>query len=471
MIAEFNITSFFGRLHPALVHLPIGILLLAFCFHLLSFSDRYKKLKSAVRPALFYGMLSAFASVLTGYILSKEGGYDERLLVQHKWMGFATAGLSCLVYLFTLKVPPFSKEDRRKAVFILFFPLVILVLLTGHWGGSLTRGEDYIFESAKPGGSDSNEIMAKRIRISDVDEAEVFNDIIRPLLEEKCFACHSSKKQKGQLRLDAIDLILKGGKHGEIVVPGNAEESEMYKRLVLSTEIKEHMPPRKEPQLTSVEVELIRWWINQGASFEKKAKEFTQRDELMEYLHTRNNQVPLQSWVPEKEVEVPDQSVIKELRALGIAVVPVAANSNYLSVSFAGKKAIVPRDIELVKSLSQQLIDLNLSWSSISDQELIMITSLKELRVLNLSHTAVTNVGVLELKKLENLALLNLVETKVDNGAVKSLNEMKSLKELYIFNTKITKEGLTVLNTKIKIDTGKYELPPLASDTVVFRKK
>ncbi len=467
-MADFNITSFFGRFHPAIVHLPIGILLLAFIFKLLSLTDKYKKLRPAVRPALFYGMLSAFASVATGYILSQEGGYDEQLLIQHQWMGFITAGLSFLIYVFSTKALPFPKDDRKKAVLILFFPLIILVLLTGHWGGSLTRGEDYLFEST--GNSlNSVEISGKITPITNVEEAEVFNDIIKPLLEEKCFACHSSKKQKGQLRLDAVDLIVKGGKHGEIIVAGDPKESELFKRIALSEEEKNHMPPKKESQLTSTEIELIRWWIREGASFDKKVNEFVDRELLMAYVKavSSNSQ---ESWIPEKETTAPDQSVIKKLQSSGVAVVPIANNSNYVSVSFAGKRTIDQKDMELLNSLSPQVVDLNLSWTSVSDNDMLRISSLKEVRVLNLSHTAITSVGISELKELENLFRLNLVETKVTNEGLKNLNEMKALKELYIFNTNITKEGIATLNSQIKIDTGNFQLTFLSTDTLVFKK-
>ena len=469
-MVEFNITSFFGRTHPALVHLPIGILLLAFLFQILALTDRYKKLKAAVRPALFFGMLSAVLSAFSGYILSQEGGYDDQLLTQHKWLGFTTAGLAFIVYLFSRNSFSLPKDDRKKVVLILFFPLTTLVFVTGHWGGSLSRGENFLFESAAAPSSSSSKITVKRISIDSIGEAKVYDDVIQPLLEAKCYACHTAKKQKGQLRLDGIHFILKGGKNGEILVAGNPEESELFKRITLSVEEKEHMPPRKEPQLASIEVELIRWWITEGASFDKKVNEFDKRNELMAYLKSIASENVTESWIPEKETTAPDQSVMKELQLSGVAVVSVANNSNYLSVSFAGKKKIEQRDLELLNSVSSQVIDLNLSWTSVSDKDLERISSLKELRVLNLSHTAVANVGISELKKLDNLFRLNLVETKVNNDALKSLNEMKALKELYIFNTNITKEGLTILNSQIKIDTGKYQLPFFATDTLVFKR-
>ena len=69
-----------GRLHPLLVHLPIGVLLLAFLFEVLSRMRPYKKLRFAIRPALGIGTLAALASVVTGLYLADLGAYDERIL-------------------------------------------------------------------------------------------------------------------------------------------------------------------------------------------------------------------------------------------------------------------------------------------------------------------------------------------------------------------------------------------------------
>ena len=469
---EINLSSFFGRLHPALVHLPIGILLLAFVFELLSQTKRYKKLKAAVRPSLFYGMLSAALAAFSGYVLSQEGGYDDQLLTQHKWMGIATAGLAFLVYLFRRKSFALLKSDQRKAVLFLFFPLVILVLITGHWGGSLTRGEDYLFgTSTDDQPSSTADKISKRNSITNVDEAKVFSDIIQPLLEEKCYACHSSKKQKGQLRLDQVDFILKGGKQGEILVAGDPLESELFKRVTLSIEEKEHMPPRRESQLTSSEIELLRWWIAEGATFDKKVIELTQSTEVSAYLKSLTSTQIIESWVPENEVEVADNAVLSELRSAGVSVAKVGANSNYLTVSFSGRRKVEPRDIELLRLLSKQIVELNLARTSVSDEQLLLISELKELRRLHLEYSHVTDFGISHLKACENLLYLNLIETKVGDEGLKSLTEIKSLKELYLFNTNITKEGLSNLNPQIKVDTGKYQLPFLASDTIVFRKK
>lgn len=101
-----------------------------------------------------------------------------------------------------------------------------------------------------------------------------YNFHIRPILSDKCFACHGpdgNKRQAG-LRLDIADsayAALKETKGGFALVPGKPGESELYRR-VSSTDSSYIMPPPEShlPVLTEYETRLIRKWIEQGAIYE-----------------------------------------------------------------------------------------------------------------------------------------------------------------------------------------------------------
>jgi Protein of unknown function (DUF1549)/Protein of unknown function (DUF1553)/Planctomycete cytochrome C len=95
--------------------------------------------------------------------------------------------------------------------------------------------------------------------------ADYANDV-KPLLKERCVACHGSVKQKGKLRLDAGALILRGGE-SPVVVPGASDRSELIRR-VLSREDDERMPPDGAP-LAPAQVDRLREWIDSGAVFPK----------------------------------------------------------------------------------------------------------------------------------------------------------------------------------------------------------
>ena len=88
---------------------------------------------------------------------------------------------------------------------------------------------------------------------------------IKPLLQQRCYTCHSRLKQKGDLRLDAGTLIHRGGKHGPVVTPGKSTSSPLLQR-VLATDEAERMPPEGKP-LTPEQIDLLKSWIDAGVRF------------------------------------------------------------------------------------------------------------------------------------------------------------------------------------------------------------
>ncbi|MEQ1861938.1 MAG: PSD1 and planctomycete cytochrome C domain-containing protein [Chthoniobacteraceae bacterium] len=101
-------------------------------------------------------------------------------------------------------------------------------------------------------------------------EKLAFNRDVRPILSDKCFACHGpdAAQRKGKLRLDQRDAALTGGESGAAFVPGKPDESEVMKRIV-STDRDEVMPPPKAHKaLTAAQRETLRRWISEGAEYE-----------------------------------------------------------------------------------------------------------------------------------------------------------------------------------------------------------
>src|SRR6266571_8614051 len=69
---------------------------------------------------------------------------------------------------------------------------------------------------------------------------------IRPIFEESCFRCHGEEKQKGELRLDSLEAVLKGGEEGKVIVPGTSKKSLL---VIAASRIDEEtaMPPKPKP--------------------------------------------------------------------------------------------------------------------------------------------------------------------------------------------------------------------------------
>ena len=193
-----NFSELIGHFHPLLVHLPIGILLLAALFQLLALRPKYASMHVTISIALFWGMISAILSCISGYFLSLSGDYDEELIDTHTWFAIATASISLIAYLFNR-----WENEFAKWVILLMIPLIII---TGHLGGSLTHGSDYLTK----GFSKEEDSTGKEIKpIADVQEANVYADIVQPIFESKCYSCHNKSKKKGKLRLDEPSFILK----------------------------------------------------------------------------------------------------------------------------------------------------------------------------------------------------------------------------------------------------------------------
>ena len=102
-------------------------------------------------------------------------------------------------------------------------------------------------------------LMCAAIARAEVDYAAQ----VKPLLRQKCYACHGALKQKAGLRVDTVALMLQGGESGPALVAGKAAASALLER-VTETDPHERMPQEGE-QLTAEQIALLRNWIDAGA--------------------------------------------------------------------------------------------------------------------------------------------------------------------------------------------------------------
>jgi hypothetical protein len=98
-----------------------------------------------------------------------------------------------------------------------------------------------------------------------------FNEQIRPLLSDRCFACHGpdAKRREADLRLDVRADAVGDGDGPRGIVPGKPQASAVWERIT-STDPELQMPPAsaKKPKFTPAELALIRRWIEEGAEYE-----------------------------------------------------------------------------------------------------------------------------------------------------------------------------------------------------------
>src|ERR1043166_7133075 len=92
-------SEFIGHFHVALVHLPIGILLIALLLLWLRKKEKYAISHQVIKIILLIGVICALLSCVTGYILSTTDEYEKPLVVWHMWMGIAVAVASMFLYM------------------------------------------------------------------------------------------------------------------------------------------------------------------------------------------------------------------------------------------------------------------------------------------------------------------------------------------------------------------------------------
>lgn len=462
---------FLGRLHPLLVHLPIGMLMLAFVFEVLSRFRKYRALRIAVVPTLLFGGFGAVIACITGFILSREGGYDDELLTYHQITGIATASLSFILLLLYRRNLA-NRKSLTRIRMVVFITLIIFLSAAGHFGGSMTHGEAYlaVFEyDDKMHSVDEGVVLTLSAKATEV---VLYRDAIQPILEARCYACHSAQKQKGDLRLDGQNYMMKGGEDGPVINYNTPDSSSLYTRLILPLEHKRHMPPSERPQLSSAEIDLIKLWIAQGHDFEKRLHEYTDTVKLRAMLTSlAQPKISSDAWLPGEEISAADPTVIASLSKKFVKVVPVSEGSHYLRINLVNIHTVDEEMALLLGKLQDHVVWLR-AKSIQADTLSSLLAKMRNLRKLYLDGAKIEDRHLASLTALADLTDLNIVDTHITDASVDALPSFSLLRNLYCYGTKLSSNAIDQLSNKLpdlNIDTGQYQLETRATDTIVFK--
>lgn len=490
-------TEFIGRLHPLIVHVPIGILLFAFVMMLW---QRFRRvdMANAIDFALLLGSISAVVACVAGWILAQSGEYDADLVFKHQWTGISTAVFGFLSY--------FIKNFRG----ILTTLTAVILTIAGHFGGNLTHGEDYLFPKkktpsptvAKPLNIDSLKNMGNQNIINKSDTLKkglnntgnlvqtverktfLYRDKIIPILENKCYNCHSATKKKGGLRLDSEDFIREGGKNGAVFTAGNPDNSNLFTALLLPEDDDKHMPPKGKPQLTEQEIAAIHFWIKSGAPFTETVEmvkassanaaipnfnipKLTKKDTLKTVVFDNKNLKNIalknaEAQILNNKIEAVPPSVLAHLKQKNITISNFGEGSNYVMANFVNVKNYSSALIDDLQNIENQLIRVRLTNQPVSDADIRKLSSFKNITRLNLEKTAITDVALIHLKNLPNLEQINLYGTNITDKGLPDLAKCPNLKVIYLWQTKTTAVGIAELKKalpQIQIETGDLQLP------------
>ena len=446
-----DLVLFFGRFHPLILHLPIGFLVIAFALEILSRFGRFRSYRSAVRFVLFAGAAFSVVAAVLGLMLSQAGGYNPELLSIHQWTGIAVAIAACAS--FVLKRVSGSSRMMDRLYLFAFSMTIVFLMAAGHYGGSLTHGSDYLTQHMpnalrKISGLPTREKKSAPV-ITDINEAEIFSDIIYPILDARCVSCHNDDKRKGELMMHTIDDLMAGGENGPVLTPGNADKSGMMERIHLPESHDDHMPPKGKSQLSDDQIELLTWWINEGAPFDKKVAEVEPGENVRSILNTLvdpdANKTEVEKLLA-TQVDPADEKTLREIQDRGILVRPLAHDMNWLQANVKPQNT-QPADsvIHAFSGVSEQLTWLNLGGTGTTDELLASIVGFKNLTRLHLENTRVTDKGLKHLKKLPYLEYLNLYGTRVTDAGIHELATLSNLRKLYVWQTNVTSEGVAKL--------------------------
>lgn len=415
-----------GRMHPLILHFPIVILLIAMLMEFFRFKTENAInifYRNFLQNLLLIGALFAAVTVIMGLFLSREEGYAGDTLFWHKWTGagiFFTAS-----FIYWIRNSSWYKAPVAKISSVL---VVVVLILTGHYGASLTHGENFIFEP----------INAQReVAVVPLEKAVVFNDVIKPILEQKCVSCHNPDKLKGQLSLTDAQSLQKGGKSGKLYVAGNPGMSLLLQRLHLPVDDKKHMPPTGKTQLTANEILLLSLWVKGNSGFNKKVIDLPPNDSLRMLATARFK--PAANSEELFDFDEADEETVKKLNNDYRTVAPLAKESPALSVNIYNRSAFNVKQLDELDEVRKQIVSLNLNKMPVTDGELKSIARFENLRKLDLNFTDITGKGLKELTGLKHLQSLTLSGTKVNFKDLQSqITAFKKLKTVSVWNTEIS---------------------------------
>ncbi len=448
-------TRFFGHFHPVVLHLPIGVFILIMLQEIGALiSKRRSETPRALGFPLMFGVFSAILAVLAGFLLFSSGADDfagNELAERHLWGGifFAVAAVVTLV----MKGWSISMAGSPIWYRLLLFGSVGVMTFASHDGASLTHGSDYLTQYAPDPlriaiGLDPKEVDEP------VKDPVVYADVIQPILNRRCVSCHKEEKSKGRLRMDTYEMLVKGGKEGSAIEPGNAIDSNMVYRVELPMDDDEHMPPEGKPQMTPEELQVVKWWIDSGAEPDVKLADA---------------EVPAELLVVITELMGAELEVVKDPKGHGVVAAvkqdgDIIAKVDSLATKYPGSVSFEAQGSGLValsavslrgklddeqfaafKPVIPNLVSADLSATLVTDKSIALLKDAQYLKMLRLGETVVGDEAAKAIAELPAIESVNLFGTKVTDAGVKELAKAKSLKRLYLWQTEVSEEAIAEL--------------------------
>jgi hypothetical protein len=180
--------------------------------------------------------------------------------------------------------------------------------------------------------------LASGVRAADPSpaEAEFFEKEVRPLLVNRCQKCHGDQKTKGDLRLDSLASVLKGGASGPAVVPGQPEASRLIRAIRYTDSPK--MPPKEK--LADADIVTLTRWVQMGLPWPETAGTATTADRFQITAEQRR----FWSFQPVKDPPLPPvKNVAWPLSPIDRFILAKLEEKSLIPVQAADKRVLLRR--------------------------------------------------------------------------------------------------------------------------------
>jgi len=437
---------FIGRFHPLMVHLPIGIFLIAYAFEFLQKfgNEKWKASKNSLILLYTASLLSGLITAITGWLLSSSKDYGIKALNDHKNLAI----LFLLTLLVLVLYQAFSKHAKSSVKLFISTACLLMCMVTGHLGGNLTHGSDYLLKYApkflKPSLDEAD------IKFTgNTDSLQIYASFIQPSFEKNCYECHSEEYKEGGLILDSFSELFKEANYHTSIVPYIPELSEALSRIRLPHGHKKRMPPRQEG-LSYAEVQILKYWIEIGADSLAIFNSASMSDEL-KYLMMKDYQLDFyeKSGTEKLDLDSLDSSTLSQLGSAGFKLEYLAENNLLLNVSFTNDSINI-ESIEMLNTVSDRIHELNLSKCNLTADKLNRLKDCRLLQSIDISGNPIDVMVVDFLSKCSNLKTIKLNRTELDDEAAKSILEAVSAERIYLFETNISEDEVKDLQAEYK---------------------
>ena len=429
-----DVLLWFGKLHPLVLHFPIVIGIAIVIYFI--FFQKNKLEENTEKLILVGNALIASIVAILGLLLSKQDAYDTATLNLHKWGGLSIALISWLL-IYTKNISTGYKK-------IMGLGYLLVLLFFTHQGALLTHGENALSIPAPA--------IVKAEEVKTVDSSlSVYEKAVAPILTQKCVGCHGPEKVKGKLQLQSPELILKGGKDGNILTSFHNGEALLLQRIHLPNADEKHMPPDGKLQLTLEELTLLNKWVKAGGNFTKKISELAKTDSLailaMAYKAPAKGNGDTKNTAPD----------LKEYNSSYLTVNYLFNGSEEIAVNFFQGSFYKKEQLTNLLKIKDKIVSLNMQGMPVTKEDLASIVQFTHLKKLNLNYTKLALVDLEPLKNIPSLINLSICGIEVNQNSLTTLLDKSPFTEIHIWTNHSNEkefEQLTAKHKKVKIIIG-----------------